>query len=60
MEDRLELLRKTRESLEMLYATYYDEKANPENIVKIDELSCQVYKGKISVFELQFSQDNRK
>lgn len=68
MEDNLELLRKVRESLEMLYAIYYDEeaidenlemlytsyyesKAEPENIVKIDELSCQVYKGKISVFD---------
>lgn len=47
MEDNLELLRKVRESLEMLYATY-EEKANAENIVKVDELSCQVYKGKIS------------
>lgn len=47
MEDNLELLRMVRESLEMLYATY-EEKANVENIVKVDELSCQVYKGKIS------------
>ncbi len=47
MEDNLELLRKVRESLEMLYATY-EEKVNAENIVKVDELSCQVYKGKIS------------
>ncbi|MBD8924086.1 hypothetical protein EGR52_11945 [bacterium] len=47
MEDNLELLRKARESLEMLYATY-EEKAKVENIVKVDELLCQVYKGKIS------------
>ncbi len=47
MEDNLELLRMVRESLEMLYATY-EEKVNAENIVKVDELSCQVYKGKIS------------
>ncbi len=47
MEDNLELLRKVRESLEMLYATY-EEKVIAENIVKVDELSCQVYKGKIS------------
>lgn len=47
MEVGLELLKKTRESLEMLYATN-EEKLNDENIVKVDELSCQIYKGKVS------------
>ena len=32
MEDNLELLRKVRESLEMLYAIYYDEEAIDENV----------------------------